>query len=196
MEISYQRGISELLGYSEQEFNHDLLSRFYHPDDFKRYFYLLKLSNKWARKLSPDPFSVETSIDYRIRKKDGSYVKVLRQSTVFQNCVNNKIMSAFSILTDISRIKTNTSINLSVIHRESGRVILEEIENSPDTIEFSKREKEILLKLKSGLGSKAIADELFISRHTVDTHRRKMLAKAKCKNVMELISCATMIGVI
>ncbi len=53
IKIDYQRGIDKLLGYSKEEFNHDLLSEFYHPDDIHRYVYLVKLTNEWARKLKP-----------------------------------------------------------------------------------------------------------------------------------------------
>ncbi len=192
IKISYQRGIDRLLGYNTEEFNHGLLSRYYHPDDIERYIYLVKISNEWARKLKPKPFTIETSLDYRIRKKDGSYIKVLRQSTVFENCKDRSIKSAFSVLTDISRIKPNTSVNLSVICSENGSVLLEDKELP----QFTKREKEILIKVKEGCNSKAIAQALSISHHTVDTHRRRMLSKTTCKNVVELVQYATGLGLI
>jgi tetratricopeptide (TPR) repeat protein/DNA-binding CsgD family transcriptional regulator len=53
---------------------------------------------------------------------------------------------------------------------------------------FSKRELEILQLLKDGFISKLIADKLFISIHTVDTHRRRMLKKANVSNTTELIN--------
>lgn len=194
IKIDYQRGIDKLLGYTKEEFNHDLLSEFYHPDDIRRYVYLVKLTNEWARKLKPDPFSIETLIDYRIKKKDGSYIKVMRQSTVFESCVDKSLKSSFSLLTDISRIKTSTSVNLSVISRKNGRILLEDNQDQITPPPLSPREKEILIQLKEGLNSKAIAEKLHISCHTVDTHRRNMLAKTKCKNVVELVQLATRLG--
>jgi DNA-binding CsgD family transcriptional regulator len=53
---------------------------------------------------------------------------------------------------------------------------------------FSPREKEILNQLIQGKTSKEIAKELFISRETVNTHRRNMLAKCEVKNSMELVN--------
>ncbi len=196
IKIDYQRGIDKLLGYSKEEFNHDLLAEFYHPDDIERYVYLVKLTNEWARKLKPEPFSVETLIDYRIRKKDGNYVKVMRQSTVFESCKDKSIKSSFSLLTNISRIKTSTSVNLSVISNENGRVLLEDVQNETVLPQFSPRELEILIKLKEGLNSKAIAEVLHISSHTVDTHRRNALAKTPCKNIVELVQMAIKMGII
>ncbi len=50
------------------------------------------------------------------------------------------------------------------------------------------REKEILKWLVQGKSSQEIAQYLHISRHTVDTHRRKILKKTMSKNTLELIS--------
>ena len=66
----------------------------------------------------------------------------------------------------------------------------------PGQVHFTKREKEILLKIKAGQNSQSIADEDGCSKHTVDTHRRKMLQKSGCKNSMELISYCTRNGII
>ena len=42
---------------------------------------------------------------------------------------------------------------------------------------FTKREQEIILCVETGLCSKQIAQRLFISKNTVDTHRRNILKK-------------------
>lgn len=55
---------------------------------------------------------------------------------------------------------------------------------------LSKREFEIIRGIAKGLNSKAIGEELFISRHTVDTYRRTILEKTSCKNSAELIRYA------
>ena len=196
LSVTYQRGIKRLLGYPEEEFCFDLLMQYYHPDDFNRYVSLVKIVNEWVRKNKPEPFTVESSFDYRLRKKDGTYLKVLRQSTVFENCPGAGVKSSFSILSDISRIKTNTSVNLSLFDVNSGDILFEDREKSAEQVKFTKREKEILLKIKQGLDSKSIAKEFECSKHTVDTHHRKMLQKSGCKNTMELINFCTRLGVI
>ncbi len=52
---------------------------------------------------------------------------------------------------------------------------------------LSRREKEILLKICEGLSNQEIADELFISKRTVDKHRANLLAKTDSKNTASLI---------
>jgi len=52
---------------------------------------------------------------------------------------------------------------------------------------LSRREKEILLKICEGLSNQEIANELFISKRTVDKHRANLLAKTGSKNTASLI---------
>jgi len=52
---------------------------------------------------------------------------------------------------------------------------------------LTSREKEILKLVMEGLTSKEIAEKLFISKNTVDTHRRKVLGKMGVGNSFELL---------
>ncbi|WP_025142158.1 response regulator [Pedobacter jeongneungensis] len=58
------------------------------------------------------------------------------------------------------------------------------------TPQLTRREKQILSLLAQGKTSQVIADELFLSPLTVDTHRRNLLQKFEVKNVAELITTA------
>ncbi len=55
---------------------------------------------------------------------------------------------------------------------------------------LSRREKDILVLLTEGKSTQEIADALFLSFLTVQTHRRNMLNKYQVKNVAELINFA------
>jgi DNA-binding NarL/FixJ family response regulator len=52
---------------------------------------------------------------------------------------------------------------------------------------FSSRELEILKLIESGMSSKEIADKLFLSVHTVNTHRRNILDGCGKCNISNLI---------
>lgn len=60
-------------------------------------------------------------------------------------------------------------------------------ENESKTANLSKREKEILLKICEGLSNQEIAENLFISKRTVDKHRANLLGKTNSKNTASLI---------
>jgi DNA-binding CsgD family transcriptional regulator len=53
------------------------------------------------------------------------------------------------------------------------------------------KEKEVLSLLAQGLSSKEIASRLFISVHTVESHRKNLRFKFDAKNSSELIMKAS-----
>ncbi|RFZ90977.1 DNA-binding response regulator [Mucilaginibacter conchicola] len=57
--------------------------------------------------------------------------------------------------------------------------------------QLTRREKQILALLAEGKTSQNIADELFLSPLTVDTHRKNLIQKFEVKNVAGLIMAAT-----
>ena len=61
---------------------------------------------------------------------------------------------------------------------------------------ISRREKEVLLLIADGLTNNEIADKLFISVPTVNTHRKSLLEKLEAKNTAILIGRATKLGLI
>ena len=61
---------------------------------------------------------------------------------------------------------------------------------------FSQREREVLDLLAKGKSSREIADKLFITERTVETHRKNMLEKGRVKNTVELIAYASSLGLI
>ncbi|WP_258105003.1 response regulator transcription factor [Marinoscillum sp. MHG1-6] len=62
--------------------------------------------------------------------------------------------------------------------------------------ELSDREKEVLVLIAQELSNQEIADQLFISIRTVETHKRNLLEKTGCKNVAGLVLFAVEKGII
>jgi len=61
---------------------------------------------------------------------------------------------------------------------------------------LSRREKEVLRLIALNLTSQQIADQLFISKRTVDNHRLSLLMKLGVKNVAALVKKAIQLGLI
>ena len=61
--------------------------------------------------------------------------------------------------------------------------------------QLSVREREILVAVCRGLSNQEIADELFISKRTVDKHRANILEKTGCKNTASLVVYAIRNGI-
>lgn len=58
------------------------------------------------------------------------------------------------------------------------------------TEKLSDREKEVLECIASGLTTQEIGEKLFISKNTVETHRKNLLYKLKARNTAELVNNA------
>lgn len=61
---------------------------------------------------------------------------------------------------------------------------------------LSEREMEVLMLITQGKNTKFIADKLFLSTHTVYTHRKNILKKLSCKSAAELINYAYTQGLV
>lgn len=68
-------------------------------------------------------------------------------------------------------------------------------EENPDIV-LTRREKEVLELIADGMTNIEIAQKLFISVTTVDTHRKNLLAKLKAKNTASLVRIATQLQLI
>jgi DNA-binding NarL/FixJ family response regulator len=61
---------------------------------------------------------------------------------------------------------------------------------------LSDREREVLQAVADGLRTKEIADQLFLSPRTVETHRVNVMKKLKASNTAELIKLAVLYNIV
>ncbi|MFL5729395.1 MAG: LuxR C-terminal-related transcriptional regulator [Cytophagaceae bacterium] len=64
------------------------------------------------------------------------------------------------------------------------------------SVDISKREMEVLNLISEGYTNHEIADKLFTSRRTVETHRKNLILKTETKNTAHLIKYAVYNGII
>jgi len=83
------------------------------------------------------------------------------------------------------------TINLSMAHARK-KVLPSSMasQGSNKDISLSAREIEVVQLISQGKTTSEIADILCISPQTVATHRKKIIQKTKCKNIVELIALA------
>jgi len=70
------------------------------------------------------------------------------------------------------------------------RQLHKETEEANTKINLTRREKEVLQLIASGLNNKEIAEKLFVSERTVTGHKSNLLSKTGCKNTISLLSYA------
>ena len=187
-------GIENVLGYRPEEMTLDTFFDLFHPEDQKAY---VNFENEVGRFLLSLPkervFKYKVRIDMRMRKKDGTYTRILHQTMVFDVGDDGKILRSLGVYTDIGYLKMEGKPTLSFIGLE-GEPSFINVQVGKELIlikdQLSKREKEILVLIMEGLQNKAIADKLHLSKETVDKHRKNMLAKTDSKSSAELITKA------
>lgn len=196
--------VKEVLGYEPDEIDVPFLMDKIHPEDIP---WFLNFENKvgcFFRELTIDQVpNYKVSYDYRIRKLNGEYIRILQQVLVIDYDTDGIIIRTLGVHTDISNIKSpsatgaNSKLSFIGLNGEPSYydVNVEELFKISKT-QVTKREKEILYYLLNGSSSSEIANCLFISKLTVDTHRKNLLLKMEVANTVELVSKSIKLGLI
>ncbi|MBR5281621.1 MAG: response regulator transcription factor [Alistipes sp.] len=89
-----------------------------------------------------------------------------------------------------------TYFSASLLASLSNSLRISERQEVDEQDRLSEREVEILVAICRGLSTQEIADQLFISKRTVDKHRANILEKSGCKNSTSLVVYAIKNGLV
>jgi len=191
-----------MLGYNQEEIKQKGNAFFdtkIHPTDF---YFLMKNGIELLKLAFNVPVSKRKDYklisDYRIMNFQGIYTRVIEQHQTLELDSSGNIWLALSLL-DCSPDQDLTSgIKSRIYDFRTGEFVPMPgnetvLENE---VKLSQREKEILKLVQEGLPSKEIAEKLYISVHTVNTHRQRILEKLKVSNSLEAIQYATSLGLL
>jgi len=167
-----------------------------HPEDVVR---LKKCHEELFRYFFAQPLHERKSVRYgyetRVQSKEGKTVWLLQQGSFIEIDQEGKPIISFDVTMDTTDFKKNKAMTLNLKNDATGEKIISYFPIRGAAM-FSAREIEIISLLERGLSSKDIADELFISPHTVDTHRRNMIKKAEVRDSVGLVYYARESGLI
>jgi DNA-binding CsgD family transcriptional regulator len=127
------------------------------------------------------------SVLIREKNGEGDYIDLLLQAYSFYSAFHHTVFTliAASDLTSIKVDKDNNHYfyagNDLAMFRYPDETLLKA------GYHFSDRELEIIKLIAEGMGSEQIADKLFLSVNTVDTHRRNILKKTRKSTTHELV---------
>ena len=110
----------------------------------------------------------------------------MRQTSSYEYGKEGSMVTNISILTDITFMGLGSSVDWEL--QADGLDITDFKEKIYGVYRkiFTSRETEIIQLIGQGLGNAQIAEKLFISKHTVATHRKKIFKKAGVNNVADL----------
>jgi len=182
--------VTEILGYDPEEMSVAFMMNKMHPDD-KPYF--LNFEYRVVEFFKSLPFDkieyYKVQYDFRIKTKTGDYVRLLHQAVQIDYDEDN-FYRTLCLETDISHIKPEGIPCFSIIglDGEPSFYNIQEAQVLTKSYDlFTRREREILRLIVEGKNSKTIADELYISLHTVNTHRKNILNKSSAKTPIDLV---------
>jgi DNA-binding CsgD family transcriptional regulator len=182
------RGISDLLGQRPENLNAATILRLIHPDDMVK----LKAFPPRFFRSGTDLFRQKEgkeflSVTVRLLRPDGHVLQALFQSCAFYSKIPYESVFAIVIFTDISHLPVPNNEQHHYVGSDPS------VFRYPDEAllqighHFSNRELEILDLVARGMESEDIATALFLSVHTVNTHRRNILRKTGNANIHDLI---------
>ncbi|MBB3186255.1 LuxR C-terminal-related transcriptional regulator [Microbacter margulisiae] len=191
-----------LFGYDpelmEQKGNDYINSRI-HPDDYMtltrngifllNFVFALPLSERMDYKLINE---------YRILNQAGHYMRVIEQHQPLELDPRGNIWLAMSMMDVAPDQDEYRGVRYQLLNYKTGRFVLPYSGAvSPDMpLTLTKREQEILFLIRDGLLSKEISEKLFISVHTVNTHRQHILEKLGASNSIEAVHYASQLGLL
>lgn len=145
---------------------------------------------------------------YVLRDYKDSRRVMLHQATPLSQDDKGQFVHVFSMHTDITHLTKRSAEEVSFLNLEGGKSFLnvstesgtfdpEKLTQQRNILEdLSNREVEIIKKLAKGANTQEISDDLFISTHTVQTHRKNILRKTGLKNTTQLVSKCIAAGIV
>lgn len=169
-----------------------------HPEDMESMivsgYYFMKLVLTSLRDKAREYRLIQ---DFRIMDGTGGWLRVVEQHLVLETDPDGRIWLSLSLVDASPDQDSLQPHRARLVHKTTGGVIeLPADVGSDDTESLSKREKEILSLIAEGYISKQIADKLYVSVHTVNTHRQNILEKLNAVNTAAAIRYASELGIL
>jgi DNA-binding CsgD family transcriptional regulator len=182
------KNILKMIGVKPDEINPGHYTQLVHPDDEER----LGQARSRVYKMEKEIFKAQkgsalTSYNLRIRNAAGNYNNLFVQDYLFFSPIPYKAVFLIQVITNIDWCKMKKDGfhhyvgNDMSLFRFPDQQLLEIGPN------LSSREFEIVRLIEAGLSSKEIAEKLFLSIHTVNTHRSNILEKTGKSQISDLI---------
>jgi len=179
---------NQVLGVEFSQLNPAHYQAAIHPDDLDRLAWrncqILKEEGKiFLQKKG----SALLSCTLRFRNRNGNFVNFLGQDYLFYAGTPNEAVFGLRIVTNVDWCKMNNNSFHQYVGKDFSLFRYPDEDLLKIASAFSKRELEIIKMIESGLGSKEIAEKLFLSVHTVNTHRTNILEKSGKNQISELL---------
>ena len=198
--VFHSYNFETFLGYTKKDFEEVgeyFIDSKIHPDD-----YLALLENGITLFDLLTNISSELRLncklinEFRILNASNQYTRVIEQQQTLELDNRGNVWLALSILDISPNQEVNERLKAQILNFKTGEFVRLLRPKVNKEMALTKRQIEILQHIREGELSKEISDKLFISVHTVNTHRQKILEKLNVNNSMEAVHIAAKLGLI
>ncbi len=198
--VYHSSNFESFLGYTKNDFNEGgeyFLDSKIHADDYIALFQNgITLFKLLASITSEQRLNCKLINEFRILNSANQFIRVIEQQQTLELDKKGNVWLALSILDISPNQNINENLKAQILNFKTEEFVPLLQSKFNKNLTLTKREIEILNYVKDGKLSKEISDKLFISVHTVNTHRQRILEKLSANNSIEAIKIAENLGLI
>ena len=186
-EMVFKRGFINLLGFKNEDVNLEKFGALFHPEDQEYIYRLGQAAIRHSIKHPELNSDFCLYVSHRIKKSNGDYIKIMAQSSP-HNIDGQGLISSFLVkLSDISFVDTTDAVQYKFLASSLDDELFHDLVYDKNKSIFTPRELEIINEIQKGMSNFQIAENLKISKFTVETHRKKIMKKSGSHSAEELI---------
>ncbi len=194
--VYMHESIEEMLGLNPAGIQLNALAERIHPEDIGHFLNCEKMATHFLFQQLPIEKIPRYKISYcfRLLDKTGRYRLMLHQAIAISVDNNGKLGKVIGVHADITHLvdSNNHKISFIGLQGEPSYLGLDVLDGELDLDKtegpFSKREMEIIRLLADGFSAQEVAAKLYLSYHTIRTHRQNILKRLDCRNTVQLIA--------
>lgn len=188
--IEYVNGTYSIVtGYEKSSFTIDQLLKSIHPDDFQYFLDCEQKGLEFTNGLVfKDHFRYLLSYSYRIQIQNGTYIRIRQQCQAIEIDIKGHLTKTF-----VMHRRTDESFDINADYRVFDKSLNQFVDVS-NLYNLTKREQQILELIQKGFNSLEIANQLHLSKLTIDTHRKNILKKTNANNFLALNTKIAILG--
>jgi DNA-binding CsgD family transcriptional regulator len=164
-----------------------------HPDDLYAHQVVNECFVEYLRQTRHPEQVVRArnAFEYRLRTAAGPYRRFAQYTQVFETDPDGRVQVVLCLLRDCNEERQLDQTHLRIWGLSDVEDVFVQVDTGGRTFRrlpaLSRREAETAQFLLQGLSSQDIAERLFVSKNTIDSHRRHMLRKWQLTDTVELL---------
>lgn len=194
--MSFAKGFEPFLGYQDAAMSLEKYLTLIHQDDVDL---VGRIGAATISHTHENPKNNKNNVLYltfRIKNSRGQFIRVLSQSSLLETDAEGNMISSLIKVSDLSFIEDEEVVRYKFVAENLDQeAFKEKIYGSQKAI-FTDRELDVINEIDQKKTNAEIAESLDISKHTVATHRKKIMKKSGCHSAEELLAFCRKRGVL